>query len=37
MKKNLFIIAALFALGLMPLLAGAATRNPLVEDFTNSG
>lgn len=37
MKRSLFIITAIFALGLMPLIAGAASRNPVIEDFTNAG
>lgn len=35
MKKGFFIITAIFAVGLLPIIAGAATRNPSMEDFTN--
>jgi len=35
MKKSLFVTLAFLALGLLPMLAGAATRNPLIESFTN--
>jgi hypothetical protein len=37
MKKGLLIITAIFAFGLMTIVADAATRNPALEDFTNSG
>jgi hypothetical protein len=35
MKKGFLIITAIFAVGLLPIIAGAASRNPVIEDFTN--